>query len=301
MQKFALRILVLLALVCVPCVAHAALDDATTEVPFVFEKGHVVVQVRIKGEQLVDVIMATGSEHSMIDFEMLEKYKLSAYYTGEGIITGSSLDRTYSYTTVPEVRVGDIKMSALNMRLGSTADKSKRLGRQIFGIFGADFFKGRVAQFDFAKKVMRFLPQSVSDASKDKKVTSDTSGRVVLPMMFYNENLTLPVIENIIFDGKKIKTLFDTGTVTVIALSSSATKQLGLTPPPEKGAPRADKISSLRLNDYEMTGVPASLYPKGSDFDRDNKEFGAVVGTILLQNFVVTFDFRSKLIILEHL
>ena len=43
-----------------------------------------------------------------------------------------------------------------------------------------------------------------------------------------------------------------------------------------------------------------NFLPKGSEFDRDMKEFGAVVGTILLQNFVTTFDYRKLVVILEH-
>jgi|ERR1044071_877299 hypothetical protein len=301
MQKFALRMFMLLAVACVPCFAHPASNDNTvSEVPFAFEKGYVIVQVRIKGDVPVDVILSTGAEHSILDSGLLEKYKLPSYYTGVGIVTGRN-DTIVVYSTVADIRVGDIKLSSLNMRLSAFSEISKKLGREIFGTLGADFFKGRVAQFDFAKKVVRFLPQSLADTLKDKKAANDAAVHVVLPMIFYNEIVTLPVVENVTFDGKKIKTLFDTGTVTVLALSSSATKQLGLTPPPEKGASRADKIRLLRFDNYEITDVPATLYPKGSNFDRDNKEFGAVVGTILLQNFVVTFDFRNKLITLEHI
>lgn len=290
----------LLVFICAPCVAHRAVDDAVSEVPFVFEKGYVVVQARIKGDKPVDVIIATGSEHSQVDGLLLEKYKLPAYYSAEGPITGRN-DRLYTFSTVSDIRLGNIKLTSLNMRLGSFVEFSKRLGREIFGIFGADFFRGRVAQFDFGKKLLRFLPQSTAEASKDKKAGDDAGGRIVLPMDFYKENVTLPIAEDVTFEGKKIKTLLDTGAVTVVSLSSSATKQVGLTPPPEKGEPRADKINSLRLGSFEINGVPVTLYPKGSDFDRDQKEFGAVAGTLLLQNFVVTFDFRSKVIILEHL
>jgi len=58
--------------------------------------------------------------------------------------------------------------------------------------------------------------------------------------------------------------------------------------------------SVLSIGGYELTDVPV-LYGKGMGMDRDSKEFGAVAGTGLLQNFITTFDFRSKVIILEHL
>lgn len=294
MKRFAIHALALLALLCGPCFAGQADDN---EVPFSFEKGFVVVQAKIKGDRPVDVLVSTGAEYSSIDTALLSKYKLPAYYTAEGIVTGHN-DKTISFTTVSDVRLGSVKVTSLNLRLGSLVEVSKRLGREIFGIFGADFFRGRAVQFDFAKKALRFLPEAAADALKDKAAGGD-DGRVVLPMVSYTDKLTMPVAEKITYDGKAIKTLFDTGTVTVVALSFNAARQVGLTPP-DKGAPRQDKIKSLRFDKYEMTNVPAALYPKGSDFDRDMKEFGAVAGSVLLQNFVVTFDFGNKVIILEH-
>ena len=289
----------LLALLSVPCAAGLTPDSAASEAPFSFEKGHVLVQAKIKSDVPVEVILSTGSEHSLIDSALLRKYKLPAYYSAEAPITGRN-DRLYSFSTVPEVRVGGVKETSLSMRFGSMADVSSRVGREVFGILGVDFFKGRVVQFDFAKKVVRFLPQSPPDALKGAGPAGGAATRIVLPMRFYKERVTLPIIDDVAFDGKKIKTLLDTGTVTVVSLSSSAGKQLGLSPLPEKAAPRADKVGTLLLDAYEIKDVPVLLFARGSQFDRDQKEFGAVAGSILLQNFAVTFDFNKKVVILER-
>jgi hypothetical protein len=290
MQSFVLSILVALLFLCVPCGASTVANDTISEVPFSFEKGYVIVQANIKGGKQVEMILATGSEYSVVDSGLLEKYKLPSFYAGEGRIMGNSQDRIYFFSPVTDIRVGDIKGLSLSMRLGSLADVSKRIGREIFGIFGADFFKGRVVQFDFKKKAVRFLPESYLGTSKS----------VTLPMSFYKEGVTLPIVEDVTFDGKKIKTLLDTGALTVVSLSPSAAKQLGLPSLPEKSEPRADKISSLRILDYEVTNIPVLLYAKGTSFDRDIKEYGAIAGIALLQNFLPVFDFRRKVVVLEH-
>jgi hypothetical protein len=265
-------------------------------VPFSFEHGHVTVRATIKDGAPVEVILSTGSEYSRLDWALMDKYKLSGSYSGEWPVTGRN-DRIYIFSTVHNVRVGGLKGMSLDMREGSLADVSRKLGREIFGVLGADYFRGRVAQFDFGKKVVRFLPQSPPDPRKG----AAAAGRAVLPMRFYKEWLTLPVSEQVTFDGKKIKTNFDTGVVTVVSLSAAATKQIGLESPPEKGAPRPDKVKSLRLNEHELNDVPVMLYAKGSHFDLDGKDFGAVAGAMLLQDFVATFDFRKKVIILERM
>lgn len=300
MQRLQLAMMLFAAFLCTPCVAKAAVDDATSEVPFSFEKGHVIVHAKIRNETPVDVILSTGAEHSTVDMGLLEKYKLQSGYAGEPPVTGHN-DRIYFFSIVPDVRVGGAKATNLSMRLVSLSEVSKAVGREVFGVLGADFFKGHTVQFDFKKRVVQFLSQSAADALKDKKGT-DTKGPFVLRMVESDDpykNVTVPVVDGVTFDGKKVRVLLDTGSIMVVGLSSSAAKKLGFTVPPEKGAPRTDKIGSLHLAAYEVTDVPILISAKGTQLERDLSEHGVVVGIAVLQNFVTTFDFRRKVVILE--
>jgi hypothetical protein len=297
MSKLFLTALLLLTLLGVPCAASSITDDPTIEIPFSFEKGYVIVQAKIKGNVPVELVLESGAEHSRVDGGLLNKYKLPSFYYAEQPVTGRN-DRLYTYSIVPDVRVGSLSGKSMSMRLDSFAEASQRVGREIFGSLGVDFFRGRVVQFDFKKKMVRFLSQS-PDIVKDATGANSTRS-AVLPMRVYKETLTLPIADNVTFDGKKIKTNFDTGMLTVVSLSASAAKQLNLTPPPENESPRPAKISSLRFAEHELKDVPILLYAKGSGFEKDDKDFDAVAGIALLQNFLVTFDFRKKVIILEQ-
>lgn len=298
--RLTMTTLALVTVWCAPCAAAPAADEAG-EVPFTFEKGYVVVSGKIKGKEPVELIVSTGAEHSTIDGGMLEKYKLQAYYTGVGLITGFN-DRTVSFANVPDVRVGPADAS-LPMHLGSTAQSSKATGRQIFGVLGSDFFKGRAVQFDFTKKVMRFLDKATAEALRAK--AAGAADAAVLPMVMlsesYKQHLTVPLVEKVTVNGKPAKMLLDTGMVTVVALSSSAAKRLGFAAPPEKGAARADTIASLRVGGYETSGVPVTVFGKGAAAEERLGESGAAAGSVFLQNFVATFDFRGKVVVLEHL
>lgn len=303
MQRLPLAMMLLAVFLCTPGVAGAAVDDATSEVRFSIEKGHVIVQAKIKNETPVEVILSTGAAHSTVDMGLLEKYKLQSGYAGEPPVTGHN-DRIYFFSIVPDVRVGGAKSTSLSMRFVSLSEVSKAVGREIFGILGADFFKGRVVEFDFKKKVVRFLNQSAADALKDKKPGTDTNGPIVLRMIENDDpykNVTVPVVEDVSFDGKKVKVLLDTGAVMIVGLSSSAAKKLGFIVPPQKGAPRTDKVGSLRLAAYEIKDVPILISAKGSELERELSEYGVVVGIAVLQNFVITFDFRRKVVILERI
>jgi len=275
-----------------------AVADVDSEIPFALEKGHIVVSAKINGDKPVELVLATGAAHSMINGSVLDKYKLRAYYAADGFITGGSLDRVFHYVLVSDIRLGDVKVSSLSMRFGgqATGEIGHRIGREIFGVLGADFFKGRIVQFDFQKKVVRFM----SKATTAPLPPAGPGKLVILPMRPSSERTRLPVTDDVVFNGKKIKTIFDTGALTVVSLTPSAAKQVGLTPPPDRGAPQTDKISSLRLGEMEFTDLPVTLHSKNSDFDTHSTGYGGVVGVAFLQNFVITFDFHRGTLIFER-
>ncbi len=302
MKRIALLITFLTCLA-IPSVATPDIESTAREMPFSFEKGFVIVKAKIKGDVPVEVVLSTGAEHSTADMSLLSKYKLPSYYAGEPPVTGRN-DRIYFFSPVSDVSVGGGKATSLSMRLSSTSELSKAVGREIFGVLGADFFKGRVVQFDFKKRMIRFPDQSSADVPQGNKSDAGAGGIVMLRMVESNDllkqNLVMPVVKNVTFNGKEVKVLLDTGMVTVLALSSSVGKKLGFTIPPEKTAPRADKVALLRLGDYELTDVPVMLSAKGTSIDQSLGEYGAVAGSLFLQNFIVTFNFRSKVVFLEH-
>lgn len=295
MRIVATSTIALLILLCVPGAAHAA--DEPSEVPFTLEKGHVIVPAKIQGDKPVEVVLSTGTEHSLVNFSLLQKYKLQLFYTGVGVITGHN-DQTVTFAKVPDISVGGAKSSGLNMLLGAQtlANVSERVGREIFAVLGADFFKGRVVQFDFRKRVVRFLPQSL-EVSK-----GGDAGHAVMRFRYDAEVLNLPIVEDVTYNGKKVRTLFDTGALTVVSLTPAAAKQVGLEAPAASGA----KVGPVRLGEMEFDEVPVSFMPKPANSNsanpnQDSHGVGAVAGIAFLQNFVATFDYHDKVLTLERL
>ena len=68
----------------------------------------------------------------------------------------------------------------------------------------------------------------------------------------------------------------------------------------DNGPPRQDRIKSLRLGDSELTDLPVVLFAKGTTPEKSISKYGVIAGSIFLQNFVATFDFRGGLIVLER-
>src|SRR5258708_21733052 len=272
MQRLALLGIVLLPLLYVPCTAMPSVGDPANEVPFSFVKGFVIVKAKIEKHVEVEVIISTGAEYSCADEGLLDKYKISGRSLGGSPIFLSDIyDPLRVFASVPDVSIGEAKATSLTMGVGSTSAVSKLLGREIFGSLGANFFKDRVIQVDFKKKVLRFTDQSSSELTSDKKEGAVSVGRIILRMIEdeepLREHLTRPFVE-VAFNGKICKLLLDTGTVTVIALSSSAAKKSGYPVPSEKSSPRSDRVESVSFGVYELKSVPVAIYAKGTSVDQ---------------------------------
>jgi len=286
----------LLLIVCSASVlAKPPAAKVEAEVPFTLEKGHIIVAAKVLNTKTpVELAIATGAEFSLINGSSIVKYKLQAYYTGVGIITGRSTDQTLTYAPVSDVRLGDADARNVSFTLGQDVvnQVSSRIGREIFGVLGADYFKGRTVQFDFKKKVMRFL----SDWKPDPQM--DSLPFVARELRLNAPSSKLPIAE-VTMNGKKIKTLFDVGALTVISVTPTAAKQIGLSVPKEKGEPLAGKAAISFVN-ISFPEVPVTVYAKGSPMDVNASGYSGIIGIAALQNFITTFDFDAGLLTLER-
>jgi hypothetical protein len=282
-------------------VGSTTLAATATDIPFSFENGFVVVEAKIKENVPVNVVIATGSEYSIADVALLKQYDLQLMIVPDGPVTGRN-DKTFSVTRVSGVRISDSKSRDVAMRLGSMIQISRMVGREVFASLGADFFEGQAVQLDFKNKMLRFLDKPAVDALKD---TSGAANKILLQMAEKESNpfmktFRLPLVTDITFDGKKSKLLLDTGKPTHLALSLSVAKNVGFTVPAENDPPRDEKVKAMRLGTLEINDLPVTVFPKNSNVEKSISKYGAVAGSVFIQNFVATFDFRGGLIVLER-
>lgn len=295
-------VLLYLVLLAAPCVAQSA--ATTTEIPFSFHKGLIIVEAKIKDDVPVLVVLATGTEHSVTDPGLMKKYDLSTTYTSDGPVTGRN-DKALFYAQVSRVRVGNSKAKDLNLRFGSVAELSKMTGKEIFAALGADFFEGQTIQLDFKNSVVRFLEKTPSELIDSKDPNFKPARATVLrmapkPSDPFRKTYMVPLVKDIQMNGQKTNLLFDTGIATLLALSSSTGKKVGVNVPAENEPPREEKVT-LQLESNELADVPAMIYAKGTGADQNlSKSGGAVAGSLFLQKFVAIFDYRKGVVVLEQ-
>jgi hypothetical protein len=78
-------------LLCLPLSLTTEQTVTQDGIPFKFEKGLVMVDAKIKSDTPVYVVLATGTEYSLIDSSNLQKYKLQSSYGTDDVVRGRSL------------------------------------------------------------------------------------------------------------------------------------------------------------------------------------------------------------------
>lgn len=270
------------------------------DIPFTIEKGYLIVPAKVRKDISVEMVVNTGLDVSLIDAGGAEKYKFGLpSYTSVGQVTGRN-DKTVVFHPVSDVSLGDEKPISFWMKHSALVTIKQRIGRDIFGVLGADFFKGRSLKLDFKNKTLSFVKQANTKDTPNAKVAG-------LPIIYkmsqmrrniFGQEIIVPVCEDVLINGKKIKTLFDTGSPFPLSILPSGTKELDLEPA-EKEKTKPLQIKSLKLSEFEVKDFSALLFGKDSFPEQYETGFGAVIGLGVMQNFVVTFDFKKSLITLE--
>jgi hypothetical protein len=302
MAKYLVQ-LALLMMLATQSIAVQQSKPAVSEVPFSLKRGFVIVEATIKGNVPVHVILATGTENSVTDPSFLKKYDLNAGYAADGPVTGRN-DKTYDFAIVNDVSVGESKSRSMRMRFGSLSDVSNAVGEEIFATLGADFFRDQAVQFDFKNKVIRFFNKTPPELVDTKNPNFNAGKTTVLrmapkPSNPFQATILVPVVQDVLLNGQKVNLLMDTGVATSVAISSSTAKKVALALPDENGPPREDK-ATLRFQSNELTDVPIWIFAKGTNADKKLSQHGAVAGSAFLQNFIVTFDYRNSVVVLER-
>lgn len=289
------KLLLKTVLLCVSVTIPAAIS-AAQDIPFTLEKGMIVVKATAIKNTPIEVVIATGAADSIINMDFVLRSKITPGYTsgkyGEAVV----------FVDMPNIAIGDHKPVSLKMKGSGMANVVKTLGRQVEAVLGADYFKGDILQIDFKARVIRFLKSPPVDY---KSATAQASTSSVFQMdqlteTFLGQEVTLPVVDGASFNSVKLRSLIDTAVAYPVTLSPAAVKELSLGDPPAKGTSRSESLKSFSFADINAADVPAKFVGKDAGFDNPLKDHGAIIGLGVLQNFVVTFDWKGKKVVLER-
>jgi hypothetical protein len=269
------------------------------DIPFSLEKGMLILKGTVRKDVPVEVIIATGSPDSLVNMAFVQQHKIVPGYTrdkhGEPVV----------FVVLTRIVIGDQKPLSLRMKASGLVRARSMLGREITASLGADYFKGKILQIDFKSRVIRFLDSSPIDAKTARSQLMDRSSSTTVLEMTHDSQtflglpVTLPVVDGVVINGARIKSLIDTAVPYPISVSAAAIKEFKLGSVPEKGTLQTVSLKSFSFAGLNIPDIPTKFVGKDADFDVGLSQYGTIIGVALLQNFKVTFDWKEKIVVFE--
>ena len=287
------------------CVAlsQSSNKQPIAEIPFAFDHTSVVIQVRLNGKGPFNMVLDTGSDVATIDLATAKNLGLNLKSTARQVTGGGSEKSQVFLTQIPQVEIGDLASKNIVAVAVDLSKSSQVLGKPLHGALGYGVLQNRIVQFDYPKRIIRFY-----STSPYPKVDPTSNNRVVLSFRLGDDS---PIIDDVYVNGKKIRAVIDTGGGgTYFALMPEAISALGLeqamsqAEPDSRGAglngvitSRKGKIKTLKVGSINIDSPTIIFYPKG--VGKDNRKYSGAIGNVFLQDFVVTFDYPNKTVVLE--
>ncbi len=284
--------------------AFAQSGKASVEVPFEFVANQIIVQAKIGGKGPFNMLVDTDTDPSAIDSATAKELGLDVGVKGS-VATGGGTEKNVVYPArLPTVEVGAITARDVLAATIDLAKLSDKIGKPIQGVLGYSFLKDRIIQIDYPNSKLRFFAES---PYARMALAPNTVNTIAFP--FRREDGEV-IIDSVFINNEKMRATLDTGSSSSFSLTPEAVAILGLDEQADGGktgnsvgyngesANKMGLLKSVRLGRFALESVPATLWLPNTGHDK--KTFQVNIGNAFFEDFIVTFDFRAKIVVFER-
>jgi predicted aspartyl protease len=272
------------------------------EIPFEFVDNQIVIEVRIAGKGPYNMLVDTDTDPSAIDLATARELGLSqdskAYPA-----TGGGTDNNFVHLTrLPTVELGSVVAKDVLAGAIDLSKLSAKLGKPIQGVLGYSFLKDRIIQIDYSETKLRFYNETPFPGIQTAPNTVNT-----IAMAFRYDDGVL--VDSVFINGQKLKATLDTGSSGTFSLTPEGVATLGLEEQARDGEgeksvgyngeyeSKSGVLKSVRLGRLSIESAPAAFWSPGTGHDK--KKFQVNIGNGFFKDFIMTFDFRGKMVVFE--
>src|ERR1044072_1534511 len=280
--------------------AQAGGKQQVVEVPFDFYRNEIILQVKVNGKGPFNMMLDTGTDPSAVDLTTAKDIGLKLHPLGKpGSGGGTDVNLAYA-TEMSLVEVaGDTVKNVETLAL-DLSKESERLGKPLHGGLGHRGVNGRTVQIDYPNHVVRFYSQPLFSKA------ANTPKRSVLSFR-YDDNVLL---DDVFVNGKKVVANLDTGSNGTFNLTPAAVEYLGLEEEFNQAPVSTDvgyngvsqnrqgKVNNVTVGAISVDAPAVIFFAKGAGSDK--KPWRINIGNAFLKDFVLTIDYRNKLVTLER-
>ena len=296
---FGLSLLLLLTLASVVSFSQV---KPVIEIPFDFYRNEIILQVKINGKGPFNMMLDTGTDPSTVELNTARELGLKLIPLGSPPVGGGTAPRMVYGVYLPLVEVGVLAAHNVEAVAIDMSKISERLGKPLHGVIGHSVLNGRIVQIDYPHRVVRFYSKSPFAGAKQ----ANTAKRTVLPFRYVDNVL----IDDVFVNGKKMVGNLDTGSNGMFDLTPAAVALLGMEEEVKEASASTDvgyngvsenkkgKLTNVTIGGISVDAPEVVFFGKGTG--RDKKPWGINIGNVFLKDFVVTIDYRRKLVTLER-
>jgi predicted aspartyl protease len=282
---------------------YAQSRTGPVEVPFEFVHNQIVVTVKIAGKGPYRMLVDTDTDPSAIDLATAKELGLALDSRSYAATGGGSDAQTVQLTRLPSVELGTIMAKDVSAGAIDLKKVSAKLEQPISGVLGYNFLKDRIIQIDYAASKLRFFLESPYAGIQNQPNTVNK-----IAMAFRYDSGVL--IDSVFINGQKLKAALDTGSSGTFALTPEGAAILGLEGQAQDGSAeksvgyngeyesKSGVLKSVRIGRLSLESAPASFWPTGAGHDK--AKFQVNIGNGFFKDYLVTFDFRGKIVVFEQ-
>ena len=273
------------------------------EVPFEFVANQIVVEVKIGGKGPYSMLVDTDTDPSAIDLATAKELGLRLDSRGFPASGGGTEANVVQLTRLPTVEIGTVVAKDVAAGGIDLSKLSAKLGKPIQGVLGYSFLKDRIIQIDYPETKIRFYTESPYPGIQ---TAPNTVNKIALAFRYEDGVL----VDSVFINGQKMKATLDTGSSGTFSLTPEAVTDLGLEEQAQNGEgekavgyngefeSKSGLLKSVRIGRLSVESAPASFWPPGTGHDK--KKFQVNIGNGFFKDFIMTFDFRGKVVVFER-
>ena len=277
--------------------------SAPVEVPFEFVANQIIVQVKIGGKGPYSMLLDTDTDPSAIDVATARELGLRLDARSFPASGGGAETNLVQLTRLPTVELGpvvakDVAAGAIDLK-----KLAAKLGRPLQGVLGYSFLKDRIVQIDYPASKIRFYSETPYPGIQN---SANTVNKIAMPFR-YDGGV---VIDSVFINGQKVRATLDTGSSETFALTPEAVAIIGLDDEAQDGPAaksvgyngefesKSGVLKSVRIGRLSIESAPAAFWPPGSGHDKKNYQVN--IGNGFFKDYLMTFDFRAKMVVFEQ-
>jgi len=263
------------------CASQLVKAEKNNEIPMEYRQGLLWVKVQLeRSERPLTFLLDSGAQNSLLSESTTIRLGLPL---GEReIVQGVSAEIPSHWVENVGVQVGPLRYRTSFLTLDLRA-LSHVTNREIDGVLGMDFFRGRVVQLDFAAGKIRLLNRC-----------GRTPESVALPIKHLNDAILVPVgLGNAqprwarLDTGSNQDLQWDFGSAQ--AASPRRGAAVGLAPSSLRYTHGAVRLGGAVIESHNIGIQPGPVFPGEA----------GLLGNGILSQFTVTVDYKSSVVVLD--